>query len=128
MTKAEQEAIAREWIMRLGLEKWKIKGMLDAAHEDFSSSDDIRAGETEWVAVTRRATIKILRKEAYVDPDEYDFERTLVHELLHLVFAPFYPTTGDCLETVVHMTIEDLARALVDARHAEKREETHENA
>lgn len=52
----------------------------------------------------------------------------MVHELLHLVFAPFYPTTGDCLETVVHMTIEDLARALVDARHAEKREETHENA
>lgn len=109
MTKAEQEAIAREWIMRLGLEKWKIKGMLDAAPEDFDSSDEIRAGETEWVAVTRRATIKILRKEAYSDPDEYDFERTLVHELLHLVFAPFYPATGDCLETMVHMTIEDLA-------------------
>lgn len=128
MTKAEQETIAREWIMRLGLEKWKIKGMLDAAHEDFSSSDEIRAGETEWVAVTRQATIKILRKEAYADPEEYDFERTLVHELLHLVFAPFYPSTGDCLETVVHMTIEDLARALVDARHAEKREESNENA
>ena len=122
MTKAEQGAIAREWIMRLGLEKWKINCMLDAAPEDFLSSDEIRAGEAEWVAVTRRATIKILRKEAYSDPDEYDFERTLVHELLHLVFAPFYPSTGDCLETVVHMTIEDLARALVDARHAEKRE------
>ena len=122
MTKAEQEAIAREWIMRLGLEKWKINCMLDAAPEDFLSSDEIRAGEAEWVAVTRRATIKIRRKEAYADQEEYDFERTLVHELLHLVFAPFYPSTGDCLETVVHMTIEDLARALVDARHAEKRE------
>ena len=126
MTKAEQEAIAREWIMRLGLEKWKIKCMLDAAPEDFLSSDEIRAGETEWITVTRRATIKLLRKEAYSDPDEYDFERTLVHELLHLVFAPFYPSTGDCLETVVHMTIEDLARALVDARHAEKREAVDE--
>lgn len=95
MTEAEQEAIAREWIMRLGLEKWKIRGMLDAAPEDFNSSDEIRAGETEWVAVTRRATIKILRKEAYAAPEEYDFELTLVHELLHLVFAPFYPSTGD---------------------------------
>lgn len=118
MTDFQRNAILKEWVERLGLQRWAIKANLNAAPEDFSAFDEIMAGETEWVAVTRRATIRILRKEAYSDPSEYNFECTLVHELLHLVFSPFYPSTGDCLETVIHCIIEDMAVALVDAKYS----------
>lgn len=119
---SEKERLFSEWVERLGLQRWKIKAMLNAAPEEFSCSDEMRAGEAEWFTVSRQATIRILRKEAYADPEEYHFELTLVHELLHLVFAPFYPSTEDCLETVIHCTIEDLANALVDAKYSGKQQ------
>lgn len=111
-----KEELFKKWVSILGLEKWRIFPNLDAAPEEFCDSGELRAGEAQYDVVNRTAKILILRQEAFASPEEYNFERTLVHELLHLVFAPFYPDTNDCLETVVHMTLDDLAGAFVNAK------------
>lgn len=111
-----KEELLEQWVHILGLEKWHIFPNLNATPEEFSDSGELRAGEAQYDVVNRTANILILKQEAWARPEEYNFERTLVHELLHLVFAPFYPNTGDCLEIVIHMTLEDLAGAFVEAK------------
>lgn len=54
-------------------------------------------GECEWQLKTKIATIRILDPIDYPENliIEQDMEKTLVHELLHLHFAPLYADTDD---------------------------------
>lgn len=109
----------QEWQERLGLQEWRI-----------SLHDCVPAGEmmeenadgfTEFQEVNRTARIQIM------DPDEYgervipfDYERVLVHELLHLKLCLISETFGaDPLhERVAHQLIDDMARAFIDAKRS----------
>lgn len=49
----------------------------------------------------------------------FDFEKTLVHELLHLKFSFWCKNEDDIGDRVMHQMIDDLARALTEKRKCE---------
>lgn len=109
----------QEWQERLGLTDWAI-----SLHDCMPTGEMIDEGVdgcTEFQEVNKTARIEIL------DPDEYgdrvvpfDYERILVHELLHLKLCLISETGGEdpLQERVAHQLIDDLARALVDAKRS----------
>lgn len=118
----EQERMLNEWQERLGLQDWAIALQYNCAPEELKLREV--DGEADWVASTKSATIRILDKKYYGDRNEpYDFESTLVHELLHLKFSMLdldgnsYEAT--LLENLIHQMIDDMARALVMAKRWE---------
>jgi phage shock protein A len=46
----------------------------------------------------------------------FDFEKTLVHELLHLKFSLLADKVEDMQSRYVHQMIDEMARSLVDAK------------
>ena len=116
MTKSNK---LEEWKERLGLHEWRI-----SLHDCVPLAEMSEENVTGWVdfqEVNKTARIEIM------DPDEYgervipfDYERILVHELLHLKLCLISETFGaDVMqERVAHQLIDDLARALVDAKRS----------
>lgn len=82
-------------------------------------------GETLRTTTIKNATIKIVSKEEYGNDRtlEYDFEKTLVHELLHIKFSLIDVFNGSYESKVVdelrHQLVDDLARALVMAKRGQ---------
>ena len=109
----------QEWAERLGLTDWAIS--LHDCMPTGEMMDQGAAGCTEWQEVNKCARIEIM------DPDEYgdrvipfDYERILVHELLHLKLCLISETFGENVlqERVAHQLIDDIARALIDAKRS----------
>lgn len=104
----------KEWVNRLGLNDWRIQ------FEPCCSPDEMGeecAGLTTWQEVNKTARIQILDPQYWgerVVP--FDFEKTLVHELLHLKTCLISDTDNELQERLMHQMIDDLARAMVDAK------------
>jgi hypothetical protein len=78
-------------------------------------------GCTEWQETIRTARIDILDPVCYGDRIiPFDWEKTLVHELLHLKFCLVQDVENDMQSRLMHMYIDDIARALVDAKRSGK--------
>lgn len=59
--------------------------------------------------------IEIINPACYGDRIvPFDFEKTLVHELLHLKFSFWCQNEDDIGDRVMHQMIDDLARALTE--------------
>lgn len=123
MTELLANELLNEWQERLGLTDWCIVLRINVTQDDFES-DSPTAGETNWGNVNKDAVVKIIDEKLYGDRTiKYDFERILVHELLHIKFNilqtdPFnYETT--VFDEFQHQLIEDLAQALVMAKRGE---------
>lgn len=106
-----------EWQERLGLLDWRIS--LHDCVPAGEMKDQNCAGCVDWQEVDKSARIEI------IDPDDFgervipfDYEKTLVHELLHLKMSLIAETFGEdpLRERVAHQLIDDLARALVSAK------------
>ena len=104
-----------EWVDRLGLQDWTIK------FEDCVASEDMIlencSGCTDYVESTKCAKIQI------VDPDSFgkriapfDFEETVVHELLHLKFSLLDESGNAIQDRLIHQFVDDMARALIDVK------------
>ena len=68
---------------------------------------------------TKTARVEILDPAYYRDEDRicaFDWEKTLVHELLHLKTCLVSSNVPDLQERYMHQMIDDLARAFVDAK------------
>lgn len=107
-----------EWIDRLNLTDWTITFQDCVDPADMILPDCV--GATEWVEVGKYARIQI------IDPDFYgkriapfDFEKTLVHELLHLKFCLLDESGNTLQDRIVHQLVDDLARALVEAKRGD---------
>lgn len=112
--KNEAERLLREWQRRLNLGDWVIRIVPDCLPDDMGLENN--SGEAEWVEVNKSAVVRIINPDLYGERIiPFDFEKTLVHELLHLKFS-LLESDDDLRNRVVHMLIEDMARALVDAR------------
>ena len=108
-----------EWQERLGLTDWRIS-LHDCVPAAEMSEEGV-AGHTEWQEVNKTARIEILDPEDYGDRViPFDYERILVHELLHLKLSLIAETFGEdtMRERVAHQIIDDLARAFVDAKRS----------
>ena len=112
--------LLREWQHRLGLDNWHIE------LKDNVSPNDMQqvgvCGECEYDTVNSCAVIRILNKKDYGDRIlPFNKEKILVHELLHIKMWFIYESDCDLQSKMVHQLIDDMARALVDAKREGKR-------
>lgn len=107
----------KEWQKRLSMQDWRIVLKTNCKADEMELVDS--SGCVAWQESTKTAMIQI------VDPAEYgdrvvpfDFEKTLVHELMHLKMCMLYDEKDTLQERIVHQTLDDISRALVDAKRA----------
>ena len=109
------QGLLKEWQKRLGLHEWHIKLIYNCKPEDMTL--DGCSGCTEWTESVKAATIEILSPTSYGNRIlPFDFEKTLVHELLHLKLSLVSDNVPDLQARYMHQIIDDFARAFVDAK------------
>ena len=109
------ENLLREWQNRLGLQDWTIKLKDNCAPDDMIMQKV--SGCTELEESIKTARIEMLDEKFYGDRiAPFDYEKTLVHELLHLKTSLLSSQVDDLQERLFHVWIDDIARALVDAK------------
>jgi hypothetical protein len=109
----EELALLEKWKRKLCLQEWRIKLLTRLRPEEMTMSD--AAGCTEWSEAIKTARIEIINPACYGDRIvPFDFEKTLVHELLHLKFSFWCQNEDDVGDRVMHQMIDDLARALTE--------------
>lgn len=123
MNNDEVEKLLNEWQERLELQDWAIILRYDCKRNDMDDPD-YSIAETTWETTNKCARIKVISKEEYGERMlAYDFEKTLVHELLHCKFSmidkDLNTYEGIVAEQARHQLIDDLARALVMAKRGQ---------
>lgn len=109
------DELLREWQHRLGLDDWRIE-LCPHCDPTQMSLHDVE-GCSVWTESIKAARIEVLDEAFYCERIvPYDFERTLVHELLHLKLSLVSDQVEPLQERYMHQIIDDLARAMVDAK------------
>lgn len=109
----EELALLEKWKRKLCLQEWRIKLLTNLRPEEMTM--DGVAGCTVWSEAIKTARIEIIDPVYYGDRIvPFDFEKTLVHELLHLKFSFWCQNEDDVGDRVMHQMIDDLARALTE--------------
>ena len=115
----EELALLEKWKRKLCLQEWRIKLLTRLRPEEMMVRNT--AGCTEWSEAIKTARIEIINPACYGDRIvPFDFEKTLVHELLHLKFSFWCQNEDDVSDRVMHQMIDDLARALTEKRKCEE--------
>lgn len=112
--------LVEKWVGILGLQNWKLDVFFECRPEDLFTEDSV--GSVRYNETSRSARIRILSREAAPHDDSiysYDEEKTLVHELMHLVLLPLDDTDNDLQNRIVHQLVDSLAVALVVANRKE---------
>jgi len=109
------QEIMKEWQNRLGLQDWRIKLNLDCAPHEMPDVE--YQGCSTYEESTKTARIDIIDPKYYGDRVvPFDREKTLVHELMHLKLCLLDTNDNDLQNRLVHQIVDDMARALVDAK------------
>lgn len=109
----KEQHLLEKWQKKLCLQEWRIKLVTHLRPEEMTMSDT--AGCSEWSESIKAARIEIIDPACYGDRIVlFDFEETLVHELLHLKFSFWCRNEDDVSDRVMHQMIDDLARALTE--------------
>ena len=112
------EILLAEWKERLGLSEWRIKLVVNCEPKEMTIENC--AGCTEWSEASKAARIEIIDPQYYGERIvPFDYEKTLVHELLHLKTCLVSDEVDALQARYMHQMIDDLARAFVDAKRAE---------
>lgn len=108
--------LLKEWKDRLGLHDWQISLHTDCRPDEMTDPDAV--GCSVWQEATKAARIEIIGEQYYGEymVVRFDFEKTLVHELLHLKTCLISADCDPLQERIAHQLIDDLARAFVDAK------------
>lgn len=118
----EHDKLLKEWQNRLGLQDWYIVLKTNCRPENMAMSDV--EGCSTRVESTKSVAIDILDESFFPDnavARPYDFEETLVHELLHCKLSVIDEYDEYSIKhRVVHQLVDDLARALVNAKRSGK--------
>lgn len=115
----EELALLEKWKRKLCLQEWRIKLLTNLRPEEMMVSNT--AGCTEWLESIKTARIDIIDPACYGDRTvPFDFEKTLVHELLHLKFSFWCQNEDDIGDRIMHQMIDDLARALTEKQKCEE--------
>lgn len=125
---ADERCLLDEWQKRLGLTDWRISLCDNCRPEEMAAVD--AAGCTDWKESVKAARIEIIDPQYYGDRIvPFDYEKTLVHELLHLKTSLVSENVSDLQARYMHQMIDDFARAFVDAKRwgTEGKEQHNEN-
>ena len=109
----------KEWVERLGLTDWHFTFKTNVRPENMGVPDS--EGCTTWTESTKSAWIDIMDEQfrsEYATARPFDFERTLVHELLHCKLSLLCDEKDSLKDRICHQVIDDLARAFVDAKRS----------
>lgn len=112
MVQPDLHDLCAEWQRELRLQDWDVVAQYRRGH---AMRDPDNQGECAWLPHKKLATIYILDPADY-PPDAsrpQDVELTLVHELLHLHFAPFVAERDSAEDIAQEVAIDQIARALV---------------
>ena len=111
-----EQKMLEKWQETLGLSDWKI-----ALHTNCNMDDTGYAvASTEWDEVHKAAVIKVINPSQYGERMiPFDFEKTLVHELLHIKLALF-DGYGDFQDRYLHQIIEEFAKILTQKEREER--------
>ena len=115
-----EAALLIEWMNRLGLQDWLIDLQTNVKEEDMATPNS--DGCVSYDETIKAAKIQISdgkTDENVMRLRPFNFEETLVHELLHLKFCLLERGSdweNKCQLRVLHQIIDDLARALVRAK------------
>ena len=109
----DEQELLEKWKRRLGLSDWTIKLCVNCKPEEMAMSEV--AGCTEWTESAKTARIEIIDPEYYGERIvPFNFEKTLIHELLHLKMSFWCQNDDNVEDRVMHQIIDDLARAFVE--------------
>ena len=109
----EELAMLERWKRKLCLQEWRIKLLTHLRPEEMTMNDV--AGCSEWSESIKTARIEIIDPAYYGDRIvPFDFEKTLVHEMLHLKFSFWCQNEDDIGDRIMHQMIDDIARALTE--------------
>ena len=109
----EELALLEKWKRKLCLQEWRIRLKTHLHPEEMTMSDAV--GCTEWSESIKTARIEIIDPAYYGDRIiPFNFEKTLVHELLHLKFSFWCQDEYSVADRLMHQMIDDLARALTE--------------
>ena len=109
------QELLSEWQNRLGLQDWRIKLVPNCKPEEMELEEC--AGCTDWSESIKTARIEIIDPQYYGERIvPFDFEKTLVHELLHLKTCLVSDMVDELQARYMHQMIDDLERAFVDAK------------
>ena len=116
MTEHELQALCAEWQKRLRLQDWDVKVQLARRW----AMEPGNQAECEWNLRKRIAVIRVLDSVDWNSdtPWPQDQEQSLVHELLHLHFAPFRAEPETPQDVAQEQAIDAIARALVELKRA----------
>jgi hypothetical protein len=111
MTNEELQQLCFDWQIRLRLGDWIVKARFWEPHE----IDGSLFGQCSYLIQEKTAKIKIIRPE-HTHKESFPpqiVEETLVHELLHLHFAPFEAKPKTTKMDAQELAINCISRALV---------------
>jgi hypothetical protein len=112
LTQEQLEERLAFWQKVLRLQDWRVRVRLVRQRD---LRDPGNQGESEWVLENRAAVIRVLEPFDYPSDSVWpqDMERTLVHELLHLHFAPFDAEPDTAESIAQEQAIDCIATGLV---------------
>ena len=119
LTADELQVLCKEWQDRLRLNEWDIVVNIYRAREFYNEGC---IGENTWELRKAESIIRILDPVDYPENTRFplDMEQVLVHELLHLLFAPFEPNDKTLQHDFMEQTIDRLAKVLVDMKRGQQ--------
>lgn len=109
----EELALLEKWKRKLCLQEWRIRLETNMHPDEMYISH--AAGCTEWSESIKTARIEIIDPKFYgnrIVP--FDFEKTLIHELLHLKMSFWCQNEDSVSDRAMHQVIDDLARAFTE--------------
>lgn len=110
-----EKELLKYWQDKLCLSDWRIK-LAANCRPDEMMMDDV-AGCTDWTESNKIARIEILSPKYYGERIvPFNFEKTLIHELLHLKFSFWCQGRTDIGDRLMHQMIDDLARAFAEVK------------
>lgn len=115
MLDSELTAHLAYWQRALRLQDWTVTAKMVRYGEIGGG----KGGEIQYCLEMKDALLSVVMAESYPRGERFthhDEEQTLVHELLHLHFAPFSAKSGSPEEIWHEQTINAIASALVAER------------
>jgi len=119
-SKKEAFKLLKEWQNALGLNDWTIEmDLLDSKEV----GDGTAYQSTEYEESVKAAVIHVAHYEQLEDyvKESYNFERTLIHELLHIKFSLLDNDNQECLQSrVLHQIVDELSKSFYITKYKNK--------